>query len=120
MRTTAIAHLGGPTLDNEETYLIEKLFAAGLTVCISNEARIGHSSTVPRLGTSFGRSGATVALSDLMNSDVILIMGSNMAENHPVGVQWVIEAKEHETRSPTWPCTFCYDRQRKGLMRRQL
>ena len=29
-----------------------------------------------------------------MNSDVILIMGSNMAENHPVGFQWVIEAKE--------------------------
>ena len=30
-----------------------------------------------------------------MNSDAILIMGSNMAENHPVGFQWVIEAREH-------------------------
>src|SRR5579864_6730109 len=29
-----------------------------------------------------------------MNSDAILIMGSNMAENHPVGFQWVMEAKE--------------------------
>lgn len=29
-----------------------------------------------------------------MNSDAILIMGSNMAENHPVGFQWVIEARE--------------------------
>jgi len=49
---------------------------------------------VPGLGTSFGRGGATTAPSDLVNSDAILIMGSNMAENHPVGFQWVIEARE--------------------------
>jgi formate dehydrogenase major subunit len=29
-----------------------------------------------------------------VNSDAILIMGSSMAENHPVGFQWVIEARE--------------------------
>lgn len=40
-RTMAIAHLGGATLDNEENYLIKKLFTAGLgMVCISNQARI--------------------------------------------------------------------------------
>ena len=41
MQTTAIAHLGGATLDNEENYLIKKLFTAGLgMVCVSNQARI--------------------------------------------------------------------------------
>jgi len=41
MQTTAIAHLGGATLDNEENYLIKKLFSAGLgMVCVSNQARI--------------------------------------------------------------------------------
>jgi formate dehydrogenase major subunit len=41
MHTTAIAHLGGATLDIEENYLIKKLFTAGLgMVCISNQARI--------------------------------------------------------------------------------
>jgi formate dehydrogenase major subunit len=41
MHTTAVAHLGGATLDNEENYLMKKLFAAGLgMVCISNQARI--------------------------------------------------------------------------------
>jgi formate dehydrogenase major subunit len=41
MQTTAVAHLGGATLDNEENYLIKKLFTAGLgMVCISNQARI--------------------------------------------------------------------------------
>ncbi|HEX4640777.1 MAG TPA: formate dehydrogenase, partial [Chthoniobacterales bacterium] len=37
--TTAICHLGGATLDNEENYLIRKLFTLGLgMVCISNQA----------------------------------------------------------------------------------
>jgi len=41
MHTTAIGHLGGATLDNEENYLIKKLFTAGLgMVCVSNQARI--------------------------------------------------------------------------------
>ena len=30
----------------------------------------------------------------MADSDVIMIMGSNMAENHPVGFQWVVEARE--------------------------
>ncbi len=46
------------------------------------------------MGTSFGRGGATTFQQDLQNSDCILIMGSNMAENHPVGFQWVMEARE--------------------------
>jgi formate dehydrogenase major subunit len=49
---------------------------------------------VPGLGTSFGRGGATTAQQDLSNADAILIMGSSMAENHPVGFQWVMEARE--------------------------
>ena len=48
---------------------------------------------MPGLGTSFGRGGATTFQQDLQNSDCIVIMGSNMAENHPVGFQWVVEAK---------------------------
>ena len=48
---------------------------------------------MPGLGTSFGRGGATTAQQDLANSDAILIMGSSMAENHPVGFQWAMEAR---------------------------
>jgi formate dehydrogenase major subunit len=41
MHTTGMAHLGGATLDDEENYLIKKLFTGGLgMVCISNQARI--------------------------------------------------------------------------------
>ncbi len=46
------------------------------------------------MGTSFGRGGATSFQQDLQNADCIVIEGSNMAECHPVGFQWVMEAKE--------------------------
>ena len=39
-RTMAIAHLGGATLDNEENYLIKKLFTSLGAVQIENQARI--------------------------------------------------------------------------------
>jgi formate dehydrogenase major subunit len=39
-RTMAIAHLGGATLDNEENYLIKKLFTGLGIVQIENQARI--------------------------------------------------------------------------------
>jgi formate dehydrogenase major subunit len=57
---------------------------------------------VPGLGNSFGRGGATTFPPDLKNSDSILVMGSNMAECHPVAFRWVMQAK---TRWPN-PATI--------------
>ncbi|NRQ39103.1 molybdopterin-dependent oxidoreductase [Nonomuraea sp. NN258] len=92
-RTMGIASLGGATLDNEENYLIKKLLTALGVVQIENQARVCHSSTVVGLGTSFGRGGATTFMQDLQHSDCVVIQGSNFAEAHPVGFQWVMEAK---------------------------
>jgi formate dehydrogenase major subunit len=39
-RTLSMAHLGGATLDNEENYLIKKLFTALGIIQIENQARI--------------------------------------------------------------------------------
>jgi formate dehydrogenase major subunit len=39
-RTMGIAHLGGATLDNEENYVIKKLFTSLGIVQIENQARI--------------------------------------------------------------------------------
>jgi formate dehydrogenase major subunit len=49
---------------------------------------------VPGLGASFGRGAATTFQADLAASDCILIMGSNMAEAHPVGFRFALEARE--------------------------
>ncbi|NJC68565.1 molybdopterin-dependent oxidoreductase [Planosporangium thailandense] len=50
------------------------------------------------MGTSFGRGGATNFQQDLANADCIIIQGSNMAEAHPVGFGWVMEAKRRGAR----------------------
>jgi formate dehydrogenase major subunit len=48
---------------------------------------------VPGLGTSFGRGGATTFAMDMKHADAVMIMGSNMAECHPVAFRWVMQAK---------------------------
>ncbi len=92
-RCMSIAALGGATLDNEENYLIKKLFTALGVIQIENQARVCHSSTVVGLGTSFGRGASSTLPGDLQHSDLIVLEGSNMAEAHPVAYQWVVEAK---------------------------
>ena len=52
---------------------------------------------MPGLGTTLGRGGATTAQQDLVNADAILIVGSSMAEAHPVGFRWVVRAREQGT-----------------------
>lgn len=48
---------------------------------------------MPGLGTSLGRGGATTTEMDIKHSDAIMIMGSNMAECHPVAFRFVMQAK---------------------------
>ena len=45
------------------------------------------------LAATFGRGAMTNGWTDVANSDVILVMGGNPAENHPVGFRFVMEAK---------------------------
>ena len=59
-----------------------------------------------------------MALWDLANSDVIVVMGSNMAENHPIGFRFVMQAKARgATLIHIDPRQFIYDRdQNRGVL----
>jgi formate dehydrogenase major subunit len=46
------------------------------------------------LAATLGRGAMTNGWVDIKNADVILAMGGNPAENHPVGFKWFIEAKK--------------------------
>jgi formate dehydrogenase major subunit len=48
---------------------------------------------VPSLGSSFGRGAATTAQWDIANADCVMVMGSNMAECHPIAFRFVMQAK---------------------------
>ena len=47
------------------------------------------------LAATFGRGAMTNGWTDIQNADVILAMGGNPAENHPVGFRFVMEAKRN-------------------------
>jgi formate dehydrogenase-N alpha subunit len=47
---------------------------------------------VAGLAASFGRGSMTNHWTDLQNADVIMIIGSNAAENHPISFRWVRKA----------------------------
>src|SRR5690606_32068436 len=49
--------------------------------------------TVSALAPSFGRGAMTNNWVDIKNANVVLVMGGNPAEAHPVGFKWAIEAK---------------------------
>ncbi|CAM3680386.1 formate dehydrogenase-N subunit alpha [Rahnella bruchi] len=79
---------------SNETGLLDQKFTRALgMVAIDCQARLCHGPTVAALAPSFGRGAMTNNWVDIKNANVILIMGGNAAEAHPVGFKWVIEAK---------------------------
>jgi anaerobic selenocysteine-containing dehydrogenase len=57
---------------------------------------------VASLATTFGRGAMTNGWTDIKNADVVLAMGGNPAENHPVGFRFVMEARRN--RNATLVC----------------
>ena len=53
---------------------------------------------MPGLGTRLSRGGATTFEQDLANSDCVVVMGSNMAENHPIAFRFALKARERGAR----------------------
>ncbi len=93
-RTAGIAQLGGAAHDTEECYLFSKFARALGIYWLDHQARLCHSSTVAALAASFGRGAMTNHFNDLENSDVIMVMGSNIVECHPLATKWIMKAKE--------------------------
>lgn len=81
---------------SNETGLLDQKFARSLGIlALENQARLCHGPTVAALAPSFGRGAMTNNWNDIKNANVVMIMGGNPAEAHPVGFKWVIEAKTH-------------------------
>lgn len=93
-----IGFIGGSANDNEECYLFRKLMTGGLGIMpVENTARYCHSTTVAALGPTFGFGACTNPPRDALFSDCIIIMGSNIAEAHPVAFYWVMQARKNGT-----------------------
>ncbi len=46
------------------------------------------------MGSTFGYGASTNHYKDFKNARVILVEGNNPAENHPMGMKWILEAKQ--------------------------
>jgi formate dehydrogenase major subunit len=80
--------LGGITSSrctNEETFLVQKLVRAGFgSNNVDTCARVCHSPTGYGLKTTFGTSAGTQDFDSVEESDVILVIGANPTDAHPV------------------------------------
>jgi formate dehydrogenase major subunit len=80
--------LGGITSSrctNEETFLVQKLVRAGFgNNNVDTCARVCHSPTGYGLKTTFGTSAGTQDFDSVMDADVILLIGANTTDAHPV------------------------------------
>ena len=70
---------------NEETYLVQKMVRAAFgNNNVDTCARVCHSPTGYGLKTTFGTSAGTQDFDSVNESDVILIIGANPTDAHPV------------------------------------
>jgi len=70
---------------NEETYLVQKMVRAAFgNNNVDTCARVCHSPTGYGLKTTLGESAGTQAFNSVAKADVILVMGANPSEAHPV------------------------------------
>jgi predicted molibdopterin-dependent oxidoreductase YjgC len=73
---------------------MQKLARVGFkTNNVDNCARICHGPSVAGLSLSFGSGAATNPFEDVLNSDLILIWGSNAVEAHPLAGRRIAQAK---------------------------
>ena len=79
---------------NEECYALQKLARVAFkTNNIDNCARICHGPSVAGLSLSFGSGAATNPFEDVLHSDLILMVGSNAVEAHPLAGRRIAQAK---------------------------
>ncbi|NLV27105.1 MAG: formate dehydrogenase subunit alpha [Methanomicrobiales archaeon] len=80
---------------NEDCYIFQKFARVGFkTNNVDNCARICHGPSVAGLSLSFGSGAATNGFEDALNSDFILIWGSNAVEAHPLAGRRIAQAKK--------------------------
>lgn len=81
----AIGGITSSRCTNEETFLVQKLVRAGFgNNNVDTCARVCHSPTGYGLKTTFGTSAGTQDFDSVRDADVIMVIGANPTDAHPV------------------------------------
>ena len=83
--TRSIGGITSSRCTNEETFLVQKLIRAGFgNNNVDTCARVCHSPTGYGLKTTFGTSAGTQDFDSIAHSDVVMVIGANPTDAHPV------------------------------------
>jgi formate dehydrogenase major subunit len=89
----ALAGFGSAKASNEEAYLFQKLVRTGFgTNNVDHCTRLCHASSVAALMEGIGSAAVTATFNECKNSDVIIVIGANPTENHPVAATFFKQA----------------------------
>jgi len=89
----ALAGFGSAKCSNEEAYLFQKLVRAGFgTNNVDHCTRLCHASSVAALLEGVGSGAVSATFNEVKNSDVIIVIGANPTENHPVAATFFKQA----------------------------
>jgi formate dehydrogenase major subunit len=89
----ALAGFGSAKGSNEEAYVFQKLVRTGFgTNNVDHCTRLCHASSVAALLEGIGSGAVSNQVDDVAEAEVIIIIGSNTPENHPVAATFMKNA----------------------------
>src|SRR5512134_3605099 len=95
----ALAGFGSAKGTNEEAYLFQKLVRTGFgSNNVDHCTRLCHASSVAALLEGIGSGAVSNPVMDVMQADVVLLIGANPTVNHPVAATWMKNAVKRGTK----------------------
>jgi len=89
----ALSGFGSAKGSNEEAYLFQKLVRTGFgTNNVDHCTRLCHASSVAALMEGVGSGAVSATFNECKNSEVIVVIGANPTENHPVAATFFKQA----------------------------
>jgi molybdopterin-dependent oxidoreductase alpha subunit len=85
-------------LTNETYYVAQKLARALGTNNVDNDARLCHAASTTAMKRTLGVGAATCSLRDWIGTDLLVVWGSDLANNQPVSTKYLHYAKRAGTR----------------------
>ena len=97
---SALAGFGSAKGSNEEAYLFQKLVRTGFgTNNVDHCTRLCHASSVAALLEGIGSGAVSNPVMDVLQADVVLLIGANPVVNHPVAATWIKNAVKNGTQA---------------------
>jgi formate dehydrogenase major subunit len=95
----ALAGFGSAKGSNEEAYLFQKLVRLGFgSNNVDHCTRLCHASSVAALLEGIGSGAVSNPVMDVMQAEVVLVIGANPTVNHPVAATWIKNAVRRGTK----------------------